>query len=224
MKDESLVEGLAKLGFPLFEAEEALDANATLADVVRSKELRLWEGFPVVLANGAERGLFDYDSVLGHLKGKPSERNNLLSLLAMSLALYRALHLKFSWATKLYRSLPPDHRAEITSLIQKLKSGEDFEVAHHLMSSNRLRSTFGNYFGRVRSRVSELLSMKEESALEYSLSQVFSPKQKELFLKKLKREKLTKTEKEYYSRVVRKKVLALANPELHRSARRLLES
>jgi hypothetical protein len=54
------------------------------------------------------------------------------------------------------------------------------------------------------------------------MSQVFSPKQKELFFKKLKGEKLTKTEKEYYSRAVKKKVLALANDELHRMARQML--
>jgi hypothetical protein len=65
--------------------------------------------------------------------------------------------------------------------------------------------------------------VKEEFGLEYSLSQVFSPKQKELFLKKLKGEVLTKTEKEYFSRAVKKKVQALANADLHRLARKLLE-
>ncbi|HIJ97349.1 MAG TPA: hypothetical protein HPP94_16765 [Desulfuromonadales bacterium] len=34
---------------------------------------------------------------------------------------------------------------------------------------------------------------------------------------------LIKTEKEYYSRAVKKKVAALANAELHRQARMLLE-
>jgi hypothetical protein len=51
----------------------------------------------------------------------------------------------------------------------------------------------------------------------------FSPKQKELFQKKLKGELLTKTEKEYFSRTVKKKVAALANPELHRLAQKLME-
>jgi hypothetical protein len=32
-----------------------------------------------------------------------------------------------------------------------------------------------------------------------------------------------KTEKEYYSRTVRKKVAALANPELHRLAQKLMD-
>lgn len=224
MKNKNLVKRLSKLGFPLFETEEALDANATLADVVRSDDLRLWEGFPVVLANSAERGLFDYDSVLWYLKKKPFQRQHLFSLVLMSLALYKALNMKFSWATQLCKSLSRDRKKEMDSLVEKLKNDEDFRVADHRMSSQRLRSTFNNYFNQGRSRVSELLSMKEEAALEYSLSQVFSPKQKDLFLKKLRREKLTKTEKEYFSRVVKKKVLALANPELHRLARRLLES
>ncbi len=62
----------------------------------------------------------------------------------------------------------------------------------------------------------------EEISLEYALSQLFSPKQKELFKKKLSGELFTKTEKEYYSRRVKKKVSALANPELHRFAQKLM--
>ena len=46
---------------------------------------------------------------------------------------------------------------------------------------------------------------------------------KELFKKKLNGERLTKTEKEYYSRTVKKKVSALANPELHRFAQKLMD-
>ena len=63
----------------------------------------------------------------------------------------------------------------------------------------------------------------EEFSLEYALSQLFSPKQKELFKKKLEGDPLTKTEQEYYSRTVKKKVVALANTELHSLARKLLE-
>jgi len=48
-------------------------------------------------------------------------------------------------------------------------------------------------------------------------------KHEELFQKKLKGELLTKTEKEYFSRTVKKKVAALANPELHRLAQKLME-
>jgi hypothetical protein len=89
------------------------------------------------------------------------------------------------------------------------------------MDSRRLKSTFNNYLGLAQSRLNDLLSVREEFGLEYALSQVFSPKQKELFFKKLKREKLTKTEKEYFSRVVKKKALALADPALHRLSKQI---
>lgn len=222
MVNKGLLKKLKKLGYPLFETEEAQDANATLAEVVQSKDLRLWEGFPVVLANSAEKGLFDYEMVKRHLK-KSFDRLNLMSLLVMSVALYKALNIKFSWADKFYKSLNGKARKEFNSLLRKLKNNQDFKVAGIEMSGQRLKTTFNNYHSQISSDLNEILSVKEELGLEYALSQVFSPKQKELFLKKLKGEKLSKTEKEYFSRAVKKKVLALANPELHHLSRRLLE-
>ena len=221
MKNENLLKRLSRLGYPLFESEEALDANATLADVVKSKDSRLWEGFPVLLANSAEKGLFDYDKVKWCLK-KPLDKSCLTSLVLMALALYKVLDLKFSGADKLYRCLSKKAEKEFNVLCRKLTKNLDFEVGYRAMSAQRVKNTFDNYFRETETRLDNLVSMKEEHALEYSLSQVFSPKQRELFLKKLRREKLTKTEKEYFSRVVKKKASALANPELHRLAQRLL--
>ena len=43
-----------------------------------------------------------------------------------------------------------------------------------------------------------------------------------LFMKKLRGEKLTETEREYYSRSVKKKVIALANSDLHELAIRVI--
>jgi hypothetical protein len=222
MRKDNLLKRLSALGFPLFEVEEDQNANLTLADMVKSRDLRLWEGFPVVLANSAEKRLFNYDKVNWYLK-KTFDKSYLASLMAMSLALYKVMNLKFFWANKFYKSLSKDKKKEFNSFVKKLRNNENLQVAGRVMSSDRLKSTFNNYFAQAQSKLSKLLSEKAEFGLEYSLSQVFSPKQKELFLKKLKREKLTKTEKEYFSRVVKKKVLALANPELHRLAQRLLE-
>lgn len=222
MKDNSLFKRVSALGFPLFDFEEDQNANLTLADMVKSTEPRLWEGFPVVLANSAEKGLFNYVAVNSYLK-KLSERAQLSSLMVMSLALYKFFNLKFSWADDFYKSFSNDRKKEFTQLLDKLKKNAEFNVTGQKMSAQRLKSVFQNYFKQSQERLNELLAIKDELSMEYSLSQVFSPKQKELFLKKLKREKLTKTEKEYFSRVVKKKVLALANPELHRLAQKLLE-
>src|SRR3989338_6996430 len=100
MKNNSLLERVSALGFPLFGVEEDQNANLTLADMVKSRDLRLWEGFAVVLANTAEKGLFNYDKVKWYLK-KPFDKLHLASLVSLSLAVYRFFNLKFSWADEL---------------------------------------------------------------------------------------------------------------------------
>jgi hypothetical protein len=221
MKNKDLIKSFDALGFPLFEVEKHMDANRALADIVKSKDMRFWEGFPVVLANSAERGLFSYDGASILLKSY-SEKSAFDSLIAMSLAIYDFFSLKFSWSKALLKGLPVAKQKESTEFMKQLKEKDNLDVSGKKMSSQRLKKVFENYFTQSRSRLNELLSTKDELRLEYALSQVFSIKQKELFLKKLKREKLSKTEREYYSRAVKKKVLALANPELHNLAQRLL--
>ncbi len=221
MRNKDLLKRLRRLGFPLFETEEAEDANLTLADVAASKDYRLWEGFPVVLAASADKGLFDYNKALGCLR-KPLDRPTMSSLVAMSLALYENIGRRFSWAKPLHDLLSRDKKKEYRTFLAALKKNSDLDVAGRKMSADRLRSVFGSYFKKEGADLQDLLLAKEEMGLEYALSQVFSPKQKELFLKKLKGEILTKTEREYFSRAVKKKVLALANADLHRLSRKLL--
>jgi len=221
MRSDNLSKRLGALGFPLFERER-VDANLTLADVVRSKDLRLWEGFPVVLANSFEKELFNYDEVNQYLKVS-ADKSHFDSLVVMSLALYRALNLKFLWAGDLYKTFSKKRKEEFDTFLKKLKNNSNFQLAGKLMSSRRLKVTFDNYANQRQKKVDELLLVKKELGVEYALSQLFSPKQKELFFKKLRGEKLTKTEKEYFSRVVKKKVLALANPEAHYLAQKLLK-
>lgn len=223
MDNKNLLKELSRLGYPLFEKEEELDADFALTQVAKGGDLRLWEGFPVVLANSAEKGLVHYENALRQLR-QASDRTKFNVLLAMSLALYEALGLKFSWTKRLLSSLAPRVKKDFDNFKEKLKRDALFTVAGREMSAQRLKTTFNNYFRQSQSRLNELLSAKEELGVEYALSQVFSPKQKELFLKKLKGEKLTKTEREYFSRSVKKKALALANPELHRLARKLSEA
>lgn len=222
MENDNLLKRLAALGFPLLQVEKEPDVNLALADLVKSNELRLWEGFPMVLANSAEKGEFKPDKVETYFKTS-SEKLHFHLLLILSLALYKALHVKFIWADRLYRSLSKEEKGQYEVYREALKRDENFHVHRRLISSQRLKNTFNNYFKQAEARLSEILLVKEEMGLEYAMSQVFSPKQKDLFLKKLRNEKLNKTEKEYYSRTVKKKLLALVNLELQRSARRVLQ-
>jgi len=215
----TLREQLKALGFPLFEPGEAQDANATVAEVVKSNDPRLWEGFPVVLANAEERGLVDLKKVEESFK-QTKYKEVFEELLALSLALYNDRDLKFTWAHEVKRLV---RNKVFEKFLKQLKNNMDVVAGGNTLSSARLKNTFANYFNPARSPLNDVLAVKEEMGVEYALSQFFSPKQKELFLKKLKNEKLTKTEKEYFSRAVKKKVVALANSTVHRLAQKLLE-
>src|SRR3989338_7553580 len=127
MKNENLLKRVSGLGFSLFEVEEDKKTNLTLADIVKARDLRLWEGFPVVLANSAEKGLFDYSQVSRYLK-KPSDKSCLVSLLVLSLALYKFFNLKFSWVDKLYRSLTDERKKELEGFFNGLKYDNELKV------------------------------------------------------------------------------------------------
>jgi hypothetical protein len=51
--------------------------------------------------------------------------------------------------------------------------------------------------------------------LELALSYFFTPKKKDILKKRLRGDVLTKTENEYFSRVVNKRLKALSNNALH---------
>jgi hypothetical protein len=222
MVKKELLKNVNRLGFPLMEPEEDLDVNKTLAEVVKSKDTRLWEGFPVLLANTAREYKFNYDEVLKYLTKKES-RDNFHSLLLLSLALYKNYHLSFAWSNHLKEKVSNQYVNELKQLRNQLTHNEVVAFNNMQFSSSRLRETFRNYFEQDAKKTKQLKEKHEELSLEYALSQLFSPKQKELFRKKLEGEPLTKTEREYYSRTVKKKVAALANPELHRLAQKLME-
>ncbi len=222
MVDQKLMDDLNRLGFPLMEVQAEVDANKTLAEVVESKDTRLWEGFAVLLANAARDYYFDYEQVKRYLTKKEG-LEDFKSLLLLSLAMYQYYHLSFAWSNQLKKTLSPKESARMKEFRHLLVHGNEVRLGNRRLDSFRLKQMFNNYFEKDAEKSRQLKHKHEELSLEYALSQLFSVKQKELFQKKLKGELLTKTEKEYFSRTVKKKVAALANPELHRLAQKLME-
>ncbi len=222
MGDKKLLDDLTRLGLPMFEPAADLDVNATLAEVVKSKDTRLWEGFPVLLANAASKFEFFPERVEGKLHGK-KEREVFRHLQLMSMSLYDYHHLKFTWTSQLKKRLSENEKSLVQSWKKNLARDQNLAWDDVRLDAQRLKNMFELYFERSAEKSRSRLGRYEEFSLEYALSQVFSPKQKELFRKKLEGLPLTKTEKEYFSRTVKKKVVALANADLHGMARRLLE-
>lgn len=219
---QNLERKLSLLGFPLLEASPSEDVHATLAEVVQSQDTRYWEGFPVLLANAAKQAGFRLERVEQLLPGNEA-REQFKQLFLLSLALYESLNLRFAWTAEWQKRAPRPEILAVKEFQKKLAAGEPLEAAGRQFLPSRLNDLFTQYYENEAARAKSLAVKQEAFSLEYALSQVFSPKQKELFKKKLNGEVLTKTEKEYFSRAVKKKVLALANPDLHRQAQKLLE-
>ena len=221
MTKKPLFERLSQLGLPLLETSGDFDVNQTLAEVVKSEDARLWEGFSVLLVNAANDFRFAYERVIKHLDNE-QQKKNLNSLLQIALALYDLYHLSFSWTKPLKDMLSEDEKKYLKRLRKELASGNSFTLNGMVFDPPRLKNAFDLYFEKDAEKSRQQKEKHEELSLEYALSQIFSPKQKELFKKRLAGSPLTKTEREYYSRAVKKKVVALANPELHRLAQRLM--
>jgi len=223
MKNNALLKKLERLGFALMEPEETFDINEVLVEVVRSHEIRLWEGFPVLVLNAAEKGLFAYDSVSKLLQNN-QDRVVFKELLLLSLALYKHRRLKYLWANQLYADQTPKDLDRINVFYKGFQDHQNFLIANFWsMDSERIRNIFNDYLNSSNVKLIDSQISYERLSLEYAQSQIFSPKQKDLFLKKLKGEKLNKTESEYFSRVVKKKLIAIANNELHNLARKILK-
>ena len=219
MRNKDLLKRLELLGYPLFETEENLDINKTLAEVVKTGNLRLWESFPLLLVNSFKKEFFNTKTVEKYLKTM-SDKMYFKRLVVMSIALYEYLRLDFPWLDGLKKAAFFNKKI-FNEFLSQFKERGDLSKHVKKLSSTRVVNTFRRYFEPKAQELKEYTQMKGEFDLEYSLSQIFSKKQKELFMRKLRGEKMTKTEREYYSRSVRKKVSALANPDLHKLAIKL---
>ena len=221
MKNRVLLDNLSKLGFPLLEPSQDPDVQETLAEVVKSHEGRLWEGFPVLMANAAENYVFSADNIEKLLNKK--EKNDFRHLIVMSLSLYAHYNLSFVWENKIKNNLTANYMHKLKKWEICLSNNTPITWGDEEIDPYRLKKQFAMYFQRNAAKSKSKNDEYEALSIEYAQSQVFSPRQKEIFKKKLDGMPLTKTEREYYSRTIKRKVVALANSELHSLAKKLLE-
>lgn len=221
MDDRKFFRSLSKLGFSVFEPGEEVNVSDTLAMVVKSHDTRIWEGFPVLIANATDMYAFLPEKVEALLKNK-EEKDLFHRLTLMSGALFSHYHISFSWWNKLNKQLSEKDRKLVNQWKRDLAKNNSLNFDDVELDPERLKGVFELYFEEKAEKGRRRKEKYEELSLEYALSQVFSPKQKELFMKKLDGLALTKTEQEYFSRTVKKKVLALANSELHALSKKIL--
>jgi len=227
MSKEDLILNLGRLGYPLvrpqtrqFKDDEVLELLDLLAE---SDDPRLVEGFPVVLANCAIRNLkLNFKTLLAAQRSGSRKQQALEKLLLLSSSLLDQLNL--------------DKPENLESLLKSLKKKHGDLLADDVvnlgnkvsLSTERLRNTLDRYTTDLLTSISKRDGAKNKQRrsfqLNYYLSTLFAPKQKEIVLKKFRGEPLNKTEQEYFSRKIKKKLEAIANKEVKKVAAALTKS
>ena len=226
MNNDELKTTMGQLGYHLIAPDkkqpDSKKVLAVLEQLSDTDELRLVEGFPVVLANCAHRGIkVDFNHLLSKGESDRQKRINLEKLLLISVDVLRKEGLEApDEADRVAESL----RGKYGNLLE-LKSMDIGK--NRSISTTRLRNAVKRYaidFKTSESAKEKALRKQLNSfQLNLHLSVLFTPRQKELIFKKLNREPLTKTEREYFSRVVRKKLVVLTNNELKKIAASLVK-
>ena len=179
--------------------------------------------FPAVLAICARRGLvLNYQALFSRYLETNPKRQNLEKLLLASATIFNLQGLE-----------PPINLAEIAASLKSkygdLLSRGKFQLSNgrHITLQDLQHSLKAYTADRLKSQARQdktILSPSPSNALDVYLDRLFSAKQKELVFKKREGRGMTKTEREYFSRIVRKKLEAIANEEVVGLARELINN
>ena len=240
---KELLDQLAQYGYELSVPGTSVAApEKVLEALLRQEDARLLEGFPVVLANAlSQKSALEWEKSTWR-PGKafsPKTEERWASLMAASLLLFRLFGVEKGSQDRVLKLLKKDPEGE-TALERAGKDfsgvgGSDLSAARTGTSSSRrsrtkplgvstdrLKNSFRNYVVHQAGSGKELQEQKNALEYELLLSALFTSRQKEVLQKRLAGKPMTKTEREYYYRVVKKRLNALANPRLHQMARSLV--
>ena len=192
--------------------------NVILDALANAGDVGIVARFPAVLSICARRGLsLNYQSLFSRYWETSPKRQNLEKLLLACAMIFKRLGLQ-----------PPNNLVEITASLSAkyeglLKEGK-FQLSNGLyVSMQVLQDSLNDYAHDclTSKMVPDKIPSRSASTLDSYLDRIFPAKQKELVKKKRDGGRFTKTEREYFSRIVRKKLEAIANDEVVRLAREL---
>jgi hypothetical protein len=174
--------------------------------------------FPAVLAICAQKGIeLTSQALFSRYWESSPKRQNLEKLLLVSASLFKQHHSKAPKnLEKITESFKTKYRDLFSGEIIQLSDGIQVSIKD-MHKTLRMYTSDPKGAKAVSSQSGRAWSMQ----LYIYLDRLFSPKQKDLVFKKLNGESFTKTEREYYSRVVRKKLEAIADKELREIAEAL---
>ena len=220
MERELLITALGEMGYPLVSPVPAAMKGSQVADIlddlVCSDDPRFTEGFPVVLANCAFTKIeVDFSAMINRCSDRRKIRKRLEKMVLISNDLLQQEN--FQRPVGIDR-LCNDLRQKYGDLLRK----ETIHLDNRLtLSKERLENALKRYAAGLKIKDARRKMRRRQFVsfqTKFDMGLLFSPKQKDLIQKKLDGEVMTKTEKEYFSRVVKKKLKAIANPEVRKIA------
>lgn len=222
----TLLENLSRYGYPLMQPLSSHEPEEVLENLLKQDDVRLLEGFPVVLWSMLKtKEKTTWESPHWH----PAEELSLKAqhrfayLLSLSYYLFRLFGVGKTFEDRVMKLIDKVEwgKQALVNSNKPFMSSETVAVDRVELSTERLKETFRNY--ATHSDENQNVQKKShELEVELLLSELFTPLQKDLLRKRLEGKDLSKTEREYFYRVVKKRLKALANDELHQLARRLV--
>jgi hypothetical protein len=204
-------------------------ATVILDALASSNDPALVLRFPVVLSICARNGVsLNSHALFSKYWESSPKKKNLEKLLLISGELFDLEGIEAPQnLKKIVRSLKAKYGSLQSERLISLSSGMTIAIKD-------IQNTLRDYTVKIKNAASEntgatsqrqpKTDMLQQSAeLDTCLDRLFSPKQKDLVFKKLNSESFTKTEREYYSRVVRKKLKAIANSQVGYIANKLTQ-
>lgn len=185
--------------------------------------------FPVVLSICARNGVsLNSHALFSKYWESSPKKKNLEKLLLISGELFDLEGIEAPQnLKKIVRSLKAKYGSLQSARLLSLSSGMTISIKD-------IQNTLRDYTAKIKNAAPVNTSgasdkepkkdrLQRSAELDACLDRLFSPKQKDLVFKKLNGESFTKTEREYYSRVVRKKLQAIADSQVGYLAGRLTQ-
>ena len=223
-----LYRDLEEWGYSLLRPQEGADPAELLKELVRAEEARLLEGFTVVLCSGLRREppvALSFERIEESLASS-GEKKRFRLLVGITWQLMLMLPDAREQRQLLSDYLDKNDPNVLAEVRKAFAEGKSLNAGRTKLSVERLQTTFSNYVLAAekgeRERLSEQIERAREISFNESLNDLFSERQVEIIRKVLARQTLTKTEREYYSRIIKKRMAAIANADLQTLAASVL--
>lgn len=225
LEKELLMRDVERYGYHLA-MPKSDDPGNVLSRMLTSDDGRVLEGVPVVLTNMlVNEQQVDLEETEMALSSAFQRRFRMLAAVTYLFLFW--VPDSDSARKELYNYLNKREPALLDSVKDKLRDQGKLNVGGRVtLDAQRLENTYRSYVVEqlkdTQASFTKKIEEGREAVFKDAVAELFTKKQAELLFKVLDNKSMTKTEREYYSRVVKPRLKALRNPDLQSVAATLL--